>query len=178
MQVVSATLHNLLATSALLQSIFRKDQTYCPFSLQADVSATLHNLLATSALFNATGASPANVLRSADQLGELVALTAQLLPPIPDAAAAVLAGQPLAPPGNAAGEAAEGGGAERAEGAEGAEGGLRREGAKEEEEEAEEEEAERSCQRTRFLQENPALLEKLTADLLPPLLKVTELEHG
>ena len=64
--------------------------------LQAGISSTLRNLLATSALFNASGASPGNVLRSTDQLGDLVALTAQLLPPIPDAAAAVLQDLPMA----------------------------------------------------------------------------------
>jgi hypothetical protein len=64
---------------------------------QADISTTLRNLLATSALFNATGASPSNVLRTADQLGELVTLISQLLPPIPDAAAAMLQEVPPSP---------------------------------------------------------------------------------
>ena len=64
---------------------------------QAGISSTLHNLLATSALLNATGASPGNVLRSADQLGDLVGLAAALLPPIPDAAAAALADVPPSP---------------------------------------------------------------------------------
>ncbi len=32
---------------------------------------------------------------------------------------------------------------------------------------------EETCQRTKFLRENPAILQSFTAELLPPLLKVT-----
>ena len=73
--------------------------------LQAGISGTLHNLLATSPLLAATGVSPSNVLRSAEQLGDLVGLAAALLPPIPDAAAAMLQDDAAATAAEAAGEA-------------------------------------------------------------------------
>ena len=71
--------------------------------LQAGISDTLRNLLATSSLLSTSTVSPGNVLRSAEQLGDLVALAAALLPPIPDAAAAMLQDVPPSPSFGAAG---------------------------------------------------------------------------
>lgn len=84
-------------TDCLILPLWWEIPQTTPQTLQAGISTTLHNLLATSPLFTATGASPGNVLRSADQLGELVTLTAQLLPPIPDAAAAMVQDVPPSP---------------------------------------------------------------------------------
>ena len=65
--------------------------------LRGGISNTLRNLIRTSSLFNASMVSPGNVLRSTEQLGDLVALAAHLLPPVPDAAAAMLEGVPPSP---------------------------------------------------------------------------------
>ena len=65
--------------------------------LQAGISGTLRKLLVTSPLLSATAGSPGNALRSADQLQDLVSLAAQLLPAVPDASTAVLAGPMPAP---------------------------------------------------------------------------------
>jgi E3 ubiquitin-protein ligase TRIP12 len=67
--------------------------------LAAGVSGTLRTLLATSPMLTSVGASPGNVLRSAEQLQDLVALAVQLLPPVPAAAPAA-----AAPAGAAAAE--------------------------------------------------------------------------
>jgi hypothetical protein len=144
----------------------------------------LRNLLATSSLLSATAASPGNVLRSTEQLGDLVALAAALLPPIPDAAAAMLQDVPPSPSfGGALGlgwrakvgcRASHSGGNRRkawslvallacphcaADGDEAATAAGQRGGGE-------------ACQRARFLRDNPALLQKLSADLLPLLIKV------
>ncbi|PSC70280.1 E3 ubiquitin-ligase UPL3-like isoform A [Micractinium conductrix] len=113
--------------------------------LQADISGTLRNLLATSSLLPTTAASPGNVLRSTEQLGDLIGLAAALLPPIPEAAAAMLADVPPSP-SFAEGEAAE----PAAAAAAGSE----------------------ACQRARFLADNPGLLQKFSADLLPLMIRV------
>ena len=80
-----------------------------PSGPQADISGTLRNLLATSSLLPTTAASPGNVLRSTEQLGDLIGLAAALLPPIPEAAAAMLADVPPSP-SFAGGEGGGGGG--------------------------------------------------------------------
>jgi E3 ubiquitin-protein ligase TRIP12 len=81
--------------------------------LQAGVSGTLSKLLMTSPLLSATLASPGNALRSADQLQDLVGLSNQLLPSIPDATAAVMSSMPPPPelPGREGRPASAGGGA-------------------------------------------------------------------
>ncbi|EFN55600.1 hypothetical protein CHLNCDRAFT_52424, partial [Chlorella variabilis] len=112
--------------------------------MEAGVSSTLRNLLATSSLLSTTAVSPANVLRSTDQLGDLVALAAALLPPIPEPAAAMA--RQDAPPSTSAAAA----GAKQAGG----------------------EESEEVCQRTRFVHDHPALLQKFSADLLPLMIQV------
>ncbi|KAL4435190.1 hypothetical protein ABPG77_001872 [Micractinium sp. CCAP 211/92] len=112
--------------------------------LQAGISGTLRNLLATSSLLSTSTVSPGNVLRSAEQLGDLVALSAALLPPIPDAAAAMLQEVPPSPSFDGdvpRASQAPSGGAE-------------------------------ACQRTQFLRDNPQLLQKFSTDLLPLMIKV------
>lgn len=65
-------------------------------ALQAGISDTLRNLLATSSLLSTTAGSPGNVLRSTDQLGDLISLAAALLPAMPDPATAMRQGlQPV-----------------------------------------------------------------------------------
>ncbi|KAL4436702.1 hypothetical protein ABPG75_003841 [Micractinium tetrahymenae] len=112
--------------------------------LQADISGTLRNLLATSSLLSTSIVSPGNVLRSAEQLGDLVGLAAALLPPIPDAAAAMLQEVPPSPSFD--------GDAPRASPA--PSGGFE------------------GCQRTEFVRDNPGLLQKFSADLLPLMIQV------
>jgi E3 ubiquitin-protein ligase TRIP12 len=58
--------------------------------LTAGISSTIRKLLATSPLLASSTASPGNVLRSADQLQDLVSLAAHLLPPVADARVAFL----------------------------------------------------------------------------------------
>ncbi|KAI8471467.1 MAG: armadillo-type protein, partial [Monoraphidium minutum] len=66
--------------------------------LQGPLVDTLRQLLASSAMLSAAPGG-ACVLRTADQLSEVVGLAAALLPPVPDAAALVLQGLPARPPG-------------------------------------------------------------------------------
>lgn len=51
----------------------------------------------SSTLFSAGGGSPGSVLRSADQLAEVVSLAHALLPPLPDSATVLLEDQPTVP---------------------------------------------------------------------------------
>ena len=86
----SGTFYGLLR---LLASCAASSHVVADSLLAGGVATTLRNLLATSPLFAGAGAapSPGNVLRSTEQLADLVSLAAELLPPIPDAAAAMLA---------------------------------------------------------------------------------------
>lgn len=180
-----------------------------PLPFQASISGTLRNLLATSSLLSTSTVSPGNVLRSAEQLGDLVGLAAAMLPPIPDAAAAMLREVPPSPSFGAPLCAAvhiQRMGRQQADAcAAAAAAGLRRacwqqlavsrhsprvqaathawalltcglptcralhradgdapraSGGGE------------ACQRTQFLRDNPALLQKFSADLLPLMIKV------
>lgn len=86
-----------LQACSLLRQLHSPSATSPAPCLQAGISGTLRNLLATSSLLSTSTVSPGNVLRSAEQLGDLVALSAALLPPIPDAAAAMLQEVPPSP---------------------------------------------------------------------------------
>ncbi|KAK9826455.1 hypothetical protein WJX81_000175 [Elliptochloris bilobata] len=60
----------------------------------AGVSGTLRSLLASSTLFSTANTSPVSVLRSSDQLLEVVSLAAELLPPLPDAQTVIMRSLP------------------------------------------------------------------------------------
>jgi E3 ubiquitin-protein ligase TRIP12 len=111
---------------------------------------TLRQLLATSAMLSASGGQ-AGVLRTADQLSEVIGLAAALLPPVPDAATVVLQGLPARPAGDGAAAAAGPGGS----------GGARAAAA-----------AASNTARVAFLRENPEVLAKYSDGLVPLLLQV------
>lgn len=89
-QLTSSTFYGLIK---LLATCASGSHIVAESLLQAGVSGTMRTLLATSPLLAITGASPGNALRSADQLQALVALTGELLPPVPDASTTFL-GEP------------------------------------------------------------------------------------
>ncbi|KAK9798991.1 hypothetical protein WJX73_009807 [Symbiochloris irregularis] len=53
--------------------------------LENGISGTLHSLLQSSSLFASATSSPGSILRSSDQLYEVVTLACELLPPLPNA---------------------------------------------------------------------------------------------
>jgi E3 ubiquitin-protein ligase TRIP12 len=116
--------------------------------LQGPLVDTLRQLLAGSAMLS-SAAGQACVLRTADQLSEVVGLAAALLPPVPDAAAVMLQGLPSRPPGGGAGGAGSAGAAAAAAAAAGGDGA-----------------------RASFLRDHPEVLAKYTEGLLPLLLQV------
>jgi len=63
--------------------------------LEAGMSSTLRRLLSSSTLFSSTAFSPASMLRSVDQLSEVLGLANALLPSVPDATAAALSDPPV-----------------------------------------------------------------------------------
>ena len=146
----SGTFYGLLR---LLASCAASSHVVADSLLAGGVADTLRNLLATSPLFAGAGAalSPGNALRSTEQLADLVALAAELLLPIPDAAAAILAGDDGA---EAAAAVAAGAGKEA-----GGSSAL-------------------ASPRTKFFLDHPDVLTKTTADLLPLLLRVRAVQLG
>ena len=54
-------------------------------------------MLRSSTLFSTPTTSPASVLRSSDQLLEVVSLAAELLPPLPDAQTVIMRDLPTLP---------------------------------------------------------------------------------
>jgi E3 ubiquitin-protein ligase TRIP12 len=103
--------------------------------LNSGITDTLRLLLANSAMLSSASAST-SVLRTADQLYEVVSLAHGLLPSMPDAGSMVLAGLPCKP-----GSAGEGSG-------------------------------EQTCERQKFLKENPSTMLNFAGALLPLLLQV------
>ncbi|KAK9803385.1 hypothetical protein WJX72_003423 [[Myrmecia] bisecta] len=74
----------------LLATCAKGSHTVAENLLTAGVSGTLRSLLTSSTLFSSSASSASSILRSSDQLQEVIGLACQLLPPIPDAAAAIL----------------------------------------------------------------------------------------
>ena len=62
--------------------------------LQGGISSTVRKLLSSSNLFSTSQTSPGSVLRSSDQLYEVVSLACVLLPPLPDSSTMILEDQP------------------------------------------------------------------------------------
>ncbi|KAL3152604.1 hypothetical protein ABBQ32_001622 [Trebouxia sp. C0010 RCD-2024] len=168
----------------LLSTCVTGSHTVADNLLQSGISGTLANLLRSSTLFSTSTTNAASVLRSSDQLHEVVTLACELLPPLPDASTVMLANLPSAPEiprvllaswwrlsmQRALGSSplvatvqthANTATNQRCEAADckGAEEG----GSAVEKEQ---------CLRTRFLQDHPEALHKFTSDLLPLLLQV------
>lgn len=79
-QLSSSTFYKLmkiLATSAKTSHVVAENL------LQAGMSGTIHKLLSMSPLLSPTSPSPGSMLRSGDQLQDLVALSVHLLPAVP-----------------------------------------------------------------------------------------------
>lgn len=93
-QLSSTTFYGLIK---LLATCASSSHVVAEALLQAGVSSMLRNLLATSPMLSSIGASPGNALRSAEQLQDLISLASQLLPPVADASAAMLAEIPASP---------------------------------------------------------------------------------
>ncbi|KAL0044182.1 hypothetical protein WJX82_003026 [Trebouxia sp. C0006] len=129
----------------LLSTCVTGSHTVAENLLQSGISDTLRNLLRSSTLFSTSTTNAVSVLRSSDQLHEVVTLACELLPPLPDASKVMLANLPSVPQipqdckvADESGSAAE----------------------------------KEDCLRTRFLQEHPETLQRFTSDLLPLLLQV------
>lgn len=60
-------------------------------------SGLSRTVLCSSTLFSTATTSPASVLRSSDQLLEVVSLAAELLPPLPDAQTVIMRDLPTVP---------------------------------------------------------------------------------
>ncbi|KAL0023887.1 hypothetical protein WJX79_004926 [Trebouxia sp. C0005] len=129
----------------LLSTCVTGSHTVAENLLQSGISDTLRNLLRSSTLFSTSTTNAVSVLRSSDQLHEVVTLACELLPPLPDASTVMLANLPSVPqiPQDCRGADESGSAAEKED-----------------------------CLRTRFLQEHPETLQRFTADLLPLLLQV------
>lgn len=138
-QLTSSTFYGLIK---LLATCASGSHVVAESLLQGGVSRTLRTLLTTSPLLTTSGASPGNALRSADQLQGLVALATQLLPPVPDASAAVLA---VTPSGDLLGDAKE---------------------------EGPETVGSSSAALSAYLQQNPEVADRVASDLLPVMLRV------
>jgi hypothetical protein len=134
------TLIKLLATAA------SGSHTIAETLLQAGTSEVLRTLLANSSMLS-TSTTPASILKSTDQLYEVVNLAHELLPPLTDAARAVQQDMPLA--SGAARGSAGGAGTSASAAA-----------------------AEEQCLRAQFMSQNPEILQKFSQDLLPLLVQV------
>lgn len=134
--------------------------------LQAGLSDILKQLLANSAMLSSS-TTPASVLRSVDQLYEVVSLAYELLPNMPDAASMLLQDLPVraGSGAGAGGSRASGSGTSRAAGgaAAAASGSYSAAGRSS---------AEQQCARTEFLKQHPDVLMKFAGNLLPLLLQV------
>eukprot|EP00891_Asterochloris_glomerata_P005589 jgi/Astpho2/5589/e_gw1.00079.2.1_t len=131
----------------LLSTCVKGSHTVAENLLQAGMSGTLRNLLQSSTLFSTSRTSPASVLRSSDQLLEVVSLAHELLPPVPDAAQLLLAD--ANPATEAEGKALSD---------------CHRQNRHQQ--------SAAPSSRELFLHQNPELLQKFGSDLLPLLLQV------
>jgi E3 ubiquitin-protein ligase TRIP12 len=127
--------------------------------LTGPLVGTLRQLLATSSMLSASGGQ-ACVLRTTDQLSEVVGLAAALLPPVPDVTTVMLQGLPSRPPAGGADAAAAAAAAAAAPSGPGAGRG------------AADAAAAAAAARVAFLREHPEVLSNYTAGLLPLLLQV------
>ena len=84
----SAAVHSALPSASTQQQLYLAAMGFSPSHQQSNVMMCAS---CSSTLFSTSRTSPASVLRSSDQLVEVVSLAHELLPPVPDAAQLLLA---------------------------------------------------------------------------------------